>query len=40
MAVERQVIVSTGVIAALSGDEDSDDSLVIRLGDALCAAAN
>ncbi len=40
MAGERQVIVSTGVIiATLSGDEDADYSLISRLGNALCAAA-
>jgi hypothetical protein len=39
MAVERQVIVSTGVIVTLSGDEEADYSLVSRLGDALMAAA-
>src|SRR5262245_43665712 len=39
MTIERQVIVCTGVVATLSGDEDADDSLVNRLGDALLAAA-
>ena len=39
MAGERQVIVSTGIIATLSGDEDADDALVYRLANDLRAAA-
>lgn len=40
MAVERQVLVSTGLIATLSGDADSDYALASLLGDALLAAAH